>query len=253
MDSWIWNRKPNTCQSVARGPFDTSLSRGHETIPRKIAKIGRRRRGDIFQQGAERHSNWSWVHESPHLDITLRRAFVYRSNYTCSEAAFLSRSRLAGSWQILLFSSRLRSSSGSLGPRFASCFPSIVRSSFFFFARSFLHALSPVPRARFSSFPRPLCYSLPFSPPPTHLRLPGPLFVAPVAPPSIALARAPSLIVHFADTVKTRFILVTRHKARPCLRIETCQSADAPVYSEHLLLQRRQSKRHLLNKNHSSR
>lgn len=132
MDSWIWNRKPNTCQSVARGPFDTSLFRGHETIPRKIAKIGRRRRGDIFQQGAERHSNWSWVHESPHLDITLRRAFVYRSNYTCSEAAFLSRSRLAGSWQILLFSSRLRSSSGSLGPRFASCFPSIVRSSFFF-------------------------------------------------------------------------------------------------------------------------
>lgn len=54
------------------------------------------------------------VHESPHLDITLRRRFVYRSSYTCFEAAFLSRSRLAGSWQILLFSFRL-CSSGSLG------------------------------------------------------------------------------------------------------------------------------------------
>lgn len=89
---------------------------------------------------------------------------------------------------------------------FASCF-SIVRS---FFACSFFYALSPCP-CSFTSF----------------LRL-----TAPVAPPP-SIARVPSLIVHFADTVKTRFILVTRHKARP-LRIELV-SQWTISHSEYLL------------------
>lgn len=79
------------------------------------------------------------VHESAHLDITLRRRFVYRSGYTCSEAAFLSRSRLAGSWQILLFSFRL-CSSRSLGlVLLLLLYPSL----FFPLASSFFYALSP--------------------------------------------------------------------------------------------------------------
>lgn len=104
----------------------------------------------------------------------------------------------------------------------------------FFLPASFLYALA---RARAVSLPflglsAILSPLLSLSPSPSLSR-----------PLHLPRSRAPSLIVHFADTVKTRFILVTRHKAQTCQSVDdlvtpsirSCKG-DGPNELRHLLI-----------------
>ena len=242
MDSWTWNRKPNTCQSVARGPPPLTatpcLDFQYESPrpPDDSERVSLAMQLTIYRERSQRSNVVDGATSSNRgrRDIPIGHEYtrVHTWILRFDERLFIDRtihaprrpfSHVPGSQEVGKSSFFRPVSVPPPAPSVLGSPPAFLLSLFFF------ACLFP-PR----SFARARAVSLPFLGlsdillPSLSAPSPSPWPSRPLhLPRSRERERAPSLIVHFADTVKTRFILVTRHKARPTNR--TCQSVDDPV------------------------